>query len=109
MYITGINPTTAQTSAEGPAFRVGSLGAIVEVPTLYTAPMSETGTTAGAAKDPKVFVYVAATAAVTAGQAVIVGYDGNAAPATATLGAAGTGTGKRLAVAVADIDSSGYG
>lgn len=106
MYITGINPTTAQTSAEGPAFRVGSLGAIVEVPSLYTAPMSETGTTAGANKGPKVFVYVTAAAAITAGQVVVVDYVNSAVLLAASLTSS---TGKRVAVATCDIDSGGYG
>lgn len=109
MYIMGIDPTQGQTSTQGPAFRVGSLGAVVQAPGLYTAPMSNTGTTAGSFDGPKVFVYVSAGAAITAGQALIVDHDSEAAPATATLGAAGTGTGKRVAVATCDIDSGGYG
>ena len=109
MYIMGIDPTTGQTSAQGPAFRVGSLGAVVEAPSLYTAPMSSSGSTAGTFEGPKVFVYVSAGAGITAGQALIVSHDGEAVPATATLGAAGTGTGKRVAVATCDIDSGGYG
>ena len=106
MYITGINPTQSQTNAQGPAFRLGTHGAVVQAPGLYTAPMSETGTTAGAFDGSKVFVYVQATSTITAGQAVVVDYANAAVPLAASLA---DSTGKRVAVATADIAATGYG
>lgn len=106
MYITGIDPTQAQTSAEGPSFRVGTHGAVVQAPGLYTAPMSESGTTAGAFDGSKVFVYVQATSSLTAGQAVVVDYANAAVPLAASLT---NSTGKRVAVATSDVDAGGYG
>ena len=105
MYIMGIDPTTGQTSAQGPAFRVGSMGAVVEAPSLYTAPMSSSGSTAGAFEGPKVFVYVSAGAGITAGQAVQIDYLSEATP----TGALASSTGYRVGVATCDIDSGGYG
>lgn len=105
MYIMGIDPTTGQTSAQGPAFRVGSLGAVVEAPGLYTAPMSGTGTTAGQFDGTKVFVYVSAGAGITAGQAVQINYENEAVP----TGALASSTGYRVGVATCDIESGGFG
>lgn len=105
MYIMGIDPTTGQTSTQGPAFRVGSLGAVVEAPSLYTAPMSGSGSTAGEFEGPKVFVYVSAGAGITAGQAVQIDYLSEATP----TGALASSTGYRVGVATCDIESGGYG
>lgn len=105
MYIMGIDPTTGQTSAQGPAFRVGSMGAVVEAPSLYTAPMSSSGSTAGTFEGPKVFVYVSAGSGITAGQAVQINYVNEAVP----TGALASSTGYRIGVATCDIDSGGFG
>lgn len=86
MYIMGIDVTAADATAE---FSVGSLGAIIDNQDNRL---------------PKVFVYVQATAAITAKQAVVVGVDDTAAPsgASALVGA-------RLAVAPCDIGSGEFG
>jgi hypothetical protein len=109
MYVMGIDPTLVRTSAEGTAFRPGTLGANASQPALYTAPMGTTGSTAGADTGPKVYVYVTSTAGVTANQVVLVSSVFDAVAATATNGATGTGAGKQVAVAKGTIAAGGSG
>ena len=105
MYIIGINPTAVRTSSEGPAFKLGTLGAVAPGSAGYTAPMSDTGTTAGASHGPRAFVYVQVTSSVTAGQAVII----NASHAAVPAAALASSTGYRVGAAYASIDAGGYG
>lgn len=89
MYIMGIDVTAADATAE---FSVGSLGAIIDNQD---------------DRLPKVFVYVQASAAVSAGQAVLVNYDHTAIPTP--TGALANAAGRRVAVAPHDIGSGEFG
>lgn len=109
MYIMGINPTVAQTSGEGPAFKLGTLGAVAPGAAGYTSPMTDTGTTAGASISTRAFVYVSSAAGVTAGHAVLIDNDHDAVSASTTSGAAGTGGSNRVGVAQVDIEAGGFG
>lgn len=113
MYVMGITPASVRTSAQGPEFKLGTLGAVVNQSTLYTAPMSDTGSTAGADVGPKVFMYVKSTAGVTgAGYVVSVNPATNdATMLTTTTAAAGAGgsQGYPVGVAQAAIAAGGYG
>lgn len=109
MYEIGIDPTLVRTATEGPAFILGTLGANAGQSTMYTAPMSTTGTTAGPNVGPAVYVYVASAAGVTSGQVVLVSSTFDAVAASATTGATGTGAGKQVAVAKGTIAAGGSG
>lgn len=111
MYIMGIDPTKVRTSTEGAEFKLGSLGANAGVSTLYTAPMSDTGTTAGGDGGPKVYRYVKfGTGGVAVGQAVIINPATDVATAiTTTLAAPAAGQGFPVGVAVAAGAADGFG
>lgn len=109
MYVMGIDPTDTNTATEGPAFILGTLGAIATMPTMYTAPMGTTGSTAGLSFGPKAYVYCSASAGVSANHAVLIDINFNALSATATLAAPTTGFGKQVGVAVTTIPAGGSG
>lgn len=109
MYVMGIDPTLVRLSTEATAFIPGTLGANAGSPTLYTAPMGTTGSTAGPNLGPKAYVYVTSAAGVTAGNVVLIGATFDAVAASATTGASGTGMGKPVAVAVGTIAAGGSG
>jgi hypothetical protein len=93
MYITGIDPTAVQTSAQGPAFSLGALGFNM--------------TSAG----PKGYIYVQADSSGITGDGYVADISAAFAASmnTTTTGAPGTGGGKLVGVARAAIAASGYG
>lgn len=112
MYVTGINPTSVKTSTEGPEFKLGTLGAVVNQNTIYTAPMGDTGSTAGSAVGPKIYMYVQADAGGITGDGYVVVVN----PATfvadmidTTNSAPGAGAGFHVGVGRAAVAASGYG
>lgn len=109
MYVMGIDPTDTNTATEGAAYILGTLGAVATMPTLYTAPMGTTGSTAGLPLGPKAYVYVSASAGVSATQAVLIDINYNVLAATATLAAPTTGFGKQVAIAPVAIPAGGFG
>lgn len=109
MYEMGIDKTLTRTSTEGPAFILGTLGANAGSPTMYTAPMGTTGSTAGANNGPAVYVYCKSVAGVTAGHVVLIDEAFDTVSATATNGATGAGAGKRVGVACVTIAANGFG
>jgi hypothetical protein len=109
MYVMGIDPTKVSTSVLGADFILGTLGANAGSPTLYTAPMGTTGSTAGANLGPKAYVYCKSAAGTTAGNVVLIDQNNDAVNASATTGASGTGMGKQIGVAVGTIAAGGFG
>lgn len=109
MYEMGIDPTLVRTATDGPAFILGTLGANAGSPTMYTAPMGTTGSTAGANRGPAVYVYCKSVAGTTAGHVVLIDEAFDTVSATAALAATGTGAGKRIGVAKSTIAANGFG
>jgi hypothetical protein len=109
MYVMGIDPTLIATAATGPAYILGTLGANAGSPTMYTAPMGTTGSTAGANLGPAVYVYCKSVAGVASGNVVLIDEAFDTVAATATNGATGAGTGKRIGVAKSTIAANGFG
>lgn len=106
MYIMGIDPTSTSST---PLVFPGTLGAISPAVTLYTAPMSQTGSTGGSNPGDAVYMYVRFTTAVTvAGSVVTVDNTFNAAPTTAAMAAA-TNIGKTVGVAKVTQVINNYG
>lgn len=86
MFIMGIDPTSTSSTQ---LFFPGTLGAISPPVSLYTAPMGQTGSTAGANPGDKVYVYVKFTTAVTVvNSACTMDALFNAAPTGAAMAAA---------------------
>lgn len=112
MYILGIDPTSVRALADGPEFKLGTLGATGPTATGYTAPMPDTGTSAGNYIPPKVFMYVqfAAGGATGLGYSVIVNPSTFVATLlTTALAAPGTGQGWPVGVSQNVVGASGYG
>lgn len=111
MYITGVDFTKVRTATEGAEFHLGSLGANAGVSSMYTAPMTTTGTTAGTNGGPKIYRYVKfGTGGVAVGQAVIINPATEVATAiTTTLAAPAAGQGFPVGVAVAAGAVNGFG
>jgi len=109
MYEMGIDPTLVKTATEGGAFILGTLGANAGAPTLYTAPMGTTGSTAGANLGPSIYVYCKSAAGTTAGHVVLIDEAFDVVSATATNGATGAGAGKRIGVAKGTLAAGGFG
>lgn len=93
--IIGINPANVQTSTDGPAFKVGTMGSASDPVT-------------GAVRD---YMYVGSTAGVTTGGQVVVinPVTSIASPLTSTNGAAGAGVGFPVAVVPTPIPAGGFG
>ena len=94
MYISGIDPTDVRTSAQGPAFTLGTVGWNM--------------TSAG----PKGYIYVKDSGSGITGDGYVALVDGSsfdAVMASTTTSAPGTGAGKLAGVARAAIAASGFG
>jgi hypothetical protein len=89
MYLIGIEPTELRTSTEGPTHTLGTL----------------------ATSEPvgKVYQYVQADEALTAGMCVIIHEDGGTEGADVTSTAPGTGAGLPAGLAVSGIAQNGFG
>lgn len=106
MFVMGIDPTSTSLSQ---LFFVGTLGAISPPVSLYTAPMGQTGSTAGTNPGDKVYMYVKFTTAVTvAGSACTIDAQFNAAPTGAAMAAAGN-MGKMVGVSQVAQAINSYG
>lgn len=92
MYVMGIDPTKVRTSAQGPEFRVGTLGCV-------------NGVTGG----PKAYVYVSGAVAGAGYVTLIDPTTFAVVAATTTSTAPAAGAGKSVGVGVAAIASGGYG
>lgn len=111
-FVIGINPTSVRTSAEGPEFKLGTLGWEGDAPTLLATAMGVTGGSGGAPEGCKCFMYVRADAGGFTGAGYVVlidssSFEGDMADTTAS--APGTGAGKSVGVAAAAVAASGYG
>lgn len=106
MFVMGVDPTSTSLT---PLFFPGTLGAISPPVSLYTAPMGQTGSTAGSNPGDKVYMYVKFTTAVTVvNSACTVDALFNAAPTGAAMAAANN-MGKMVGVSqVAQVINS-YG
>lgn len=109
--IVGIVPTEVRTEAEGPAFKLGSLGCEVANPAVPDSAMGVTGGSGGTGQgSEKIYMYVKANGAVTgAGYICTINEVFDAAMLTTTTGAAGTLAGASLGVPMAAIADNGYG
>jgi len=108
--IIGIDPTQVRTEAEGPAYKLGSIGYEVDSPGVSDSAMGVTGGSASGDQSCKAYMYVKANGAVTgAGYICTINEVYDAAMLTTTTGAAGTLCGARLGVPMAALADNGYG
>lgn len=109
MYVMGIVAANVRTSTEGPEYALGTLGAVVNAPTVQSAAIGVTGGSGGSPVGPKVFVYVKSAAGVTSGHVVLMDEAFDVVSASATTGATAAGAGKLVGVAQGTIAANGYG